>query len=77
MRKLRWYSKKLIEVVGKEINILNINTSNTPVQVEIDMWEIFYHIKAGCRLRLDVSSSDFPQYSIHSNFKGKWALQEK
>ena len=50
---------------------------NTPVQVEIDMWEIFYHIKAGCRLRLDISSSDFPQYSIHSNFKGKWALQEK
>ena len=52
-------------------------TSNTPVRVEIDMWEIFYHIKAGCRLQLDISSSDFPQYSIHSNFKGKWAVQEK
>lgn len=52
-------------------------TPNTPVQVEIDMWEIFCHVSAGCRLRLDISSSDFPQYSIHSNFKGPWALQEK
>lgn len=50
---------------------------NTPVQVDIDMWEIFCHVNKGCRLRLDISSSDFPQYNIHSNFKGKWALQEK
>ena len=52
-------------------------TPNTPVQVEIDMWDIFYHVSAGCKLRLDISSSDFPQYSIHSNYKGQWALQEK
>ena len=49
----------------------------TPVQTEINMWSIFYRVKAGNRLRLDISSSDFPQYNIHSNYKGKWALQEK
>lgn len=49
----------------------------TPVKVEIDMWEIFYHVNAGCQLRLDISSSDFPQYNIHTNYKGCWALQKE
>ena len=29
----------------------------------------------GSRLRLDVSSSDFPQYAAHSNYAGVWADQ--
>ena len=34
-------------------------------------------LKKGSKLRLDISSSDFPQYSIHSNFPGNWAMQKE
>lgn len=45
-------------------------------QVTIEMWDISYQIKKGSRLRLDLSSSDFPQYHIHSNYAGIWSMQE-
>ena len=38
---------------------------------------IVWKIAKGHRLRLDVSSSDFPQYSVHSNYPGIWSLQDK
>ena len=38
---------------------------------------IVWKIAKGHRLRLDVSSSDFPQYSVHSNYPGVWSLQDK
>ena len=44
------------------------------VEVEIDMWEIVWLIKAGSRLRVDISSSDFPQYAVHPNREGPWSL---
>lgn len=31
----------------------------------------------GSRLRIDISSSNFPEYSIHSNFAGGWAEQKE
>ncbi|MEH7097164.1 CocE/NonD family hydrolase [Neobacillus vireti] len=46
------------------------------VEVHLDMWDISWRLKAGSRLRVDISSSDFPQYSIHSNHEGIWSLQE-
>lgn len=40
------------------------------------MWDVAYRVKKGSRLRLDISSSDFPQYAVHSNFPGIWSEQE-
>ena len=37
------------------------------------MWNIVYTIPKGSRIRVDVSSSDFPQYHVHSNQKGLWS----
>ena len=28
-------------------------------------------------IRIDISSSDFPQYSVHSNYPGVWSKQTK
>lgn len=42
-------------------------------EVQITMWNIVYTIPAGSRIRVDVSSSDFPQYHVHSNQKGLWS----
>ena len=49
----------------------------TIVEARIECWDIAWLIKTGSRLRLDLSSSDFPQYAVHSNFTGIWSLQDK
>lgn len=48
---------------------------NSIVDVAIDMWPIEWTLKKGHSLRLDVSSSNFPAFNIHSNFAGPWAEQ--
>lgn len=45
--------------------------------VTIEMWDIAYQLRKGSRLRIDISSSDFPQYHVHSNYAGVWSLQDK
>ena len=47
------------------------------VEINISMWDIAWRFRAGSRIRVDISSSDFPQYSIHTNYPGVWALQER
>lgn len=34
-------------------------------------------VQPGSCLRLDISSSDFPQYAVHSNYAGVWSEQGK
>jgi putative CocE/NonD family hydrolase len=56
------------------------DTGYTPgevVPIDIIMWDIDWLVKAGSKLRVDISSSDFPQYAAHSNFPGVWSEQEK
>ena len=79
------FTAKLMEVTpdGKAYNIRSSITTiaadvkdyepNTVAKVHIDFWDIAWTIKKGCRLRLDISSSDFPQYAVHSNYPGIWA----
>lgn len=50
---------------------------NKVVGIEIELWPITWTIKKESRLRLDISSSNFPAYHIHSNFKGPWAEQKE
>lgn len=45
------------------------------VEVSIEMWDIAYTVPSGYCIRIDISSSDFPQYNIHSNTKGLWSEQ--
>lgn len=52
-------------------------TPGQVVKINIDTWDITWEVKKGSRIRVDISSSDFPQYSIHSNYPGVWALQDK
>ena len=49
----------------------------TVVPLEIRFWDINWRFPPGARLRLDISSSDFPQYSVHSNSAGIWSEQER
>ena len=46
------------------------------VEATADMWNVMYTLAKGSRLRVDISSSDFPQYAAHTNTKGVWALQD-
>lgn len=43
----------------------------------LSLWDIAYQLHKGDRLRVDLSSSDFPQYAVHSNYAGIWSRQEK
>lgn len=52
-------------------------TPGQVVELELEMWEIDWLFRAGSRLRVDISSSDFPQYTVHSNFAGPWWEQVK
>jgi len=51
--------------------------ANSKTEVVIDTWDLAWKIKKGSRIRIDIASSDFPQYSIHSNYAGCWAKQDK
>jgi putative CocE/NonD family hydrolase len=50
---------------------------NDIVDLTLDMWAIEWTLKQGHRLRLDISSSNFPAYNIHSNYAGNWAAQDR
>lgn len=85
------FTAKLMEVRenGESINIRSSITtiaadagdgnyeSGAPVKVQVEMWDIAWQVKAGSRLRLDISSSDFPQYAAHTNYPGVWSEQKK
>jgi putative CocE/NonD family hydrolase len=43
------------------------------VTVRIDLWPIEWRFPAGARIRLDVSSSNFPAFHAHPNRAGPWA----
>ena len=45
------------------------------VELEIEALPVFWTVKKGNSLRLDVKSSNFPEYAVHSNYAGVWALQ--
>lgn len=47
------------------------------VQAEIELWDISWQLHCGSRLRVDISSSDFPQYAVHTNYPGVWSRQDK
>ena len=50
-------------------------TPDTWVELEIPTWNIAWKPAIGSRIRIDISSSDFPQYAIHSNYPGPFAEQ--
>ena len=47
------------------------------VEVTVEMLPIVWEIQPGSRIRVDISSSDFPQYNVHSNYPGVWSEQTK
>lgn len=52
-------------------------TPNQPVQVVIEMWPTAWEVQAGSVIRAEISSSNFPAYHVHANFKGPWASMKE
>jgi putative CocE/NonD family hydrolase len=46
-------------------------------KIRIEMWDISWMIPSGSVIRCDISSSDTPQYSVHTNFSGLWSKQDR
>ena len=49
----------------------------TQVELHFESLPIMWQLQPGSKIRLDISSSDFPQYSVHSNYAGVWSAQGK
>ncbi len=45
-----------------------------PVELTIACWDVAWRLQPGSRLRVDVSSSNFPEYSVHPNTDVLWSL---
>ncbi|MBQ3984626.1 MAG: hypothetical protein II636_04780, partial [Bacteroidales bacterium] len=45
------------------------------VRIEIVALPIVWTVRAGNSLRLDIKSSNFPEYAVHPNKAGVWAKQ--
>ena len=50
---------------------------NTKVQIEFEMVEHSFMFEKGDKLRLDVSSSCVPSFTVHTNIKGNQNTQAK
>jgi putative CocE/NonD family hydrolase len=48
-------------------------TPDEVVEAVIELWPITWTVKQGSRIRVDVSSSNFPAYHAHPNIAGIWA----
>lgn len=47
------------------------------VEINIDMLPITWCIRKGSKIRVDISSSNFPEFAVHTNYPGIWSLQKK
>lgn len=44
------------------------------VDLALCSWDIAWNLEKGSRIRIDISSSDFPQYAAHPNREGLWCM---
>ena len=51
--------------------------AGTVVNIGLELRPIVWKFQAGSRLRLDISSANFPEYNAHSNTAGPWAEQSE
>ena len=49
--------------------------AGTVVNIGLELRPITWKIQVNSRLRLDISSANFPEYNVHSNTTGRWAEQ--
>ena len=52
-------------------------TPDDIVPVTLDHLDIAWKFAKGSRIRIDISSSDFPAYAAHTNYPGIWSMQSK
>ena len=72
-----YHIRSSITTIGAELPEGERYQPGSTVEVSVDMWDIAYTIGKGSRIRVDISSSDFPLYNIHSNYAGLWSVQTK
>ncbi|MBR0087555.1 MAG: CocE/NonD family hydrolase [Lachnospiraceae bacterium] len=49
-------------------------TPGTVEEIGIETWDVAWMAKAGSRIRVDISSSNFPEYAVHPNIAGIWSM---
>ena len=59
--------------LGQEDGTFGTYEPGTPVELTFDMIPIVWQLSKGSRLRVDISSSNYPAYAVHANETGPWA----
>lgn len=44
-------------------------------KIDLRAWDILWRTAPGSRLRLDIASSNFPEYSVHPNTSELWSRE--
>ena len=66
-----------ITTIAADLPEGQVYTPGQTAKVCVEMWDMNWTVQPGSCLRLDISSSDFPQYAVHSNYAGVWSEQGK
>ena len=49
-------------------------TPGETVKIRIETWDVAWMLKTGSRIRVDISSSNFPEFAVHPNKAGIWSV---
>ena len=71
-----WILRDSITSIGYEYPDKSY-TPGTPIDLPFRLTPISFRLKAGNRLRVDISFSNFPAFPAHTNTAGPWAEQKK
>lgn len=69
-----WHIRNGITTLGWRNGATELQTyEGGPVEITISCWDIAWQLQPGSRLRIDISSSNFPEFSVHPNTTTLWS----
>jgi putative CocE/NonD family hydrolase len=69
-----WHIRNGITTLGWRNGAVERQSYNgEPVEITIACWDIAWQLQPGSRLRVDISSSNFPEFSVHPNTDVLWS----
>ena len=72
-----WHVRNGITTLGWRNDATEVQPyTGGPVEITLSCWDVAWQFQPGSRLRVDISSSNFPEYSIHPNTRELWSLAD-
>lgn len=73
-----WHIRSGITTLGWRNGATELQSYNgEAVELEIKCWDVAWRLQKGSKLRVDISSSNFPEYSVHPNTTTLWSMAKE